>query len=197
MGTVGAAGIDRLIARAAEWRIPLVDAPVVGTRQPAESGELLVLAAGRAEQRDVASTVFDSVGRVTRWVADEPGVASRLKLVVNDWLLSLLAGLADAVALAEGLGIDPGVFLDVIDGGPVGPAYARIKGDAMRAREYPPNFPVRMAAKDAELVVDAARVAGVDLRLAEPVRATFAAAEAGGRGDLDMAAIVEVLRAGG
>lgn len=88
----------------------------------------------------------------------------------------------------------PGVFLDTIDGGPLGPPYARLKGDAMRARDYPAAFPVALAAKDARLVQEAARQAGAELGIGEPVAALFARAVEQGYGEQDMAAVVEVLR---
>ena len=193
MSTVGVEGIQRLAGLAQQHGLGFVDAPVSGTKQPAEQGKLVVLAAPEAH-REQAQPLFDVVGQKTVWL-DEVGDATQLKLVLNSWLLGLLAALADAVRLAEVLGIDPGVFLDTIDGGPLGPPYARLKGDAMRAGEYPAAFPVGLAAKDARLVSAAAREAGAELGIADAVSALYARAEAAGFGDDDMAAVVEVLRA--
>ncbi len=193
MSTVGIEGIHRLAGLARQHAVDFVDAPVSGTKQPAEQGKLVVLAAPQA-LRERAEPLFGVLGQKTVWL-DRVGEASRLKLVLNAWLLGLLAALADAVRLAEALGVDTGVFLDTIEGGPVGPPYARLKGDAMRAGDYPAAFPLGLAAKDARLVSAAAREAGVELGIADAVSALYAKAEAAGFGDDDMAAVVEVLRA--
>ncbi|CAN5247836.1 hypothetical protein BH20ACT9_BH20ACT9_21070 [soil metagenome] len=107
-----------------------VDAPVLGTREPAESGDLLVLASGPERLRERCEPVLDAVGRATMWVGCEAGAGSRLKVVVNSWLLGLVGPLAEAVALAKATGVAPERFLEAIEGGP---AYARIKGAAMIA----------------------------------------------------------------
>lgn len=192
MSTVGTDGTRRLAELAARHDVQYVDAPVSGTKQPAEQGALVVLAAPSL-LRERAEPVFDAVGQQTVWL-DEVGEPTRLKLVLNAWLLGLLAALADAVRLAEALGIDPGAFLDTIDGGPLGPAYARLKGDAMRAGRYPPSFPLGLAAKDARLVRAAADQAGAELGIAAAVAALYDRGAAAGLADQDMAAVIEVLR---
>jgi 3-hydroxyisobutyrate dehydrogenase len=113
--------------------------------------------------------------------------------VVNAWLASLVAGLAEAVALAEGLGIDPRRFLEAIDGGPLGPAYAQLKGTMMVAGDYPVSFPLHLLTKDVDLVAAAAADAGVPLRLPTAIHDLLTAAEAT-HADADMAAVVEALR---
>src|SRR2546423_11274244 len=99
MSTVGIAATERLAALARERGIAYVDAPVVGTRQPAEAGELLVLASGPEDLRDRAAPVFDAVGRATRWVGDEPGAGTRLKLAFNGWVVSLNESLSATLDL--------------------------------------------------------------------------------------------------
>lgn len=193
--TVGAEGCERLASLADAHGVAYVDAPVSGTKQPAEQGALVVLGAP-STLRSRVQPLLDAVGQQTVWL-DDVGDASRLKLVLNAWLLGMLSALADAVRLAEGLGVDPGVFLDTIDGGPLGPPYARLKGDAMRAGDYPAAFPLSLAAKDARLVQEAARQAGAELGISDAVAALFGRAEDAGLGGADMAAVVEVLRAAG
>ena len=91
-------------ARLAEQVPGLVDAPVLGTKAPAEQGKLVVLASGPEDER--LGPVFDAVGAKTVWLG-EAGAGSRLKLVLNTWLLALTEGLAEAIALAGALGVDP------------------------------------------------------------------------------------------
>ena len=76
-------------------------------------------------------------------LGDEVGAGTRMKLVGNSWVLSLVEGLAETIALAEQLGVDPRDFLDMIDGGPMFAPYARLKGEAMIEREFAAELPAR------------------------------------------------------
>jgi 3-hydroxyisobutyrate dehydrogenase len=196
MGTVGVAATDRLIALAAERGIAYVDAPVVGTRQPAEAGELLVLASGPDDLRDRAAPVFDAVGRATRWVGDEPGAGTRLKLVFNGWLVSVIESLSETLAFSRAMGIPPQEFLRAIDGTPMNVPYAQLKGAAMARMDFSEvAFPLRLAHKDARLVLEAAEAEGLDLPLMRTAEAQFGRAEADGHGDEDLAAVHHAVQA--
>lgn len=196
MGTVGLDATARLAARAsAADDVGFVDAPVSGTRQPAEQGLLTVFASGPQALRDRCDRVFAPVAARVLWVGDDAGAGSRLKLVVNHWLAALVAGLAEAIALAEGLGVDPRRFLDAIEGGPLGSGYATVKGAMMVDRDYPTAFPLHLLAKDVALVAEAAEGAEVPLRLPAAV-ADLLAAALPAHADADMSAVVEALRRG-
>jgi len=187
MGTLGLEGTEACAALAAEHAVAFVDAPVLGTKQPAEQGALVVLASGPDGARDAVAPVFDAVGSRTLWLG-EAGAGTRMKLVANTWVLALVEALAEAIALAERLGVDPQGFLDAIAGGPLDTPYAKLKGGAMIAREFPPAFPLRLAAKDAALIVDAAGGSGLDLPLVRAVADQLAAGVERGHGDEDLAA---------
>jgi 3-hydroxyisobutyrate dehydrogenase len=164
-----------------------VDAPVVGTKKPAEEGKLVVLASGPGEALDRAQPVFDAVAaRVVR--LGEAGEGTRLKLVINAWLVILLQGLAESIAFAEAIGVDPEVFLDTIGGGPTGPPYAELKGKMMIARQFDPSFSLALARKDAALVLEAAERHGFHAPLVELVVRKMDEAIEAGHGDEDMAA---------
>jgi 3-hydroxyisobutyrate dehydrogenase len=184
--TVGLAATERLapLAGAATF----VDAPVLGTREPAEAGQLTVLASGAGRER--LGPLFDAVAAKVVDMGDEIGAGTRMKLVINAWVVTITEGVAESIALAEGLGLDPQRFLDIIDGGPMGPPYAKLKGTMMIERRFAPSFPLALAAKDAGLVVDAARAAGLDLPLPAAIRDQMDKAVAAGHGDEDMAATI-------
>jgi 3-hydroxyisobutyrate dehydrogenase len=182
--TVGMEATEKLHGMAGD--AAFVDGPVLGTKQPAEKGELTVLASGRG--RDRLGPVFDAVAALVVDLGDEVGAASRLKLVLNAWIVALVEGLAETLAFAEGIGVDPAKFLEVIDGGAMSPAYAQLKGKAMIARSFDPSFSLALAAKDAGLVADAAAAAGLELPLPGLVRDQMRKAIDAGHGDLDMAA---------
>jgi 3-hydroxyisobutyrate dehydrogenase len=92
MGTIGVGATEELAAAVAARRpdVAFVDAPVSGSRAPAEAGELAILAAGPEGVRAALEPVFGAVGQVTRWLGETPGAASRLKLVINTWLMFLI-----------------------------------------------------------------------------------------------------------
>jgi 3-hydroxyisobutyrate dehydrogenase len=191
--TVGIDATERLVELAKERGASFVDAPVVGTKEPAEKGELIILAAGPRDVRAQADEIFDAIGSKTVWL-DEPGQASRLKLVINAWLLALVNGLAETLALARALGLDPQLFLDTIAGGGTDTPYAQLKGKAMLAAEFTPSFPLRLADKDAHLVLDAAHKAGLSLPGLDAIAKQFDRARELGHGDKDMAAVYEAVK---
>jgi 3-hydroxyisobutyrate dehydrogenase len=193
MATVGIEATDRLATLAADAGVAFVDAPVTGTKQPAEQGRLTVLASGPEELRERCEGLFEPIAARVVWVG-EAGAGSRLKLVVNSWLAALLAGLAESIALAEAIGVDPQQFLAAIDGSPVGTGYANVKGSMMIEREYPTAFPLHLLTKDVDLVAAAARDHGLALHLPDPIKALLVAAERDGHGDDDMSAVIEALR---
>lgn len=188
MSTVGEEGNEKLARLAAENEVVFVDAPVLGTKAPAEQGQLVVLASGPEDVRDRCEPVFDAVGGKTVWLG-EAGEGSRLKLVVNNWLVGLLGALAETIAFARATGVDPQKFLETIEGGPLGLPYAQMKGSMMIEEDYPTSFSAKLARKDAGLVLDAAARKGLDLTVAAAVAAHFDEAIASGHGDDDMAAV--------
>ena len=186
--TVGEEGNERLQWVAARSGVAYVDAPVLGTKQPAERGRLIVLASGPDEVRERCQPVFDAIGGKSLWLG-RAGAGSRLKLVVNNWIVGLLGVLAETVALAEATGVDPARFLEVIEGGPLDLPYAHLKGKMMIEEEFPTSFSLRLARKDAGLVLDAAGARGLRLRVAEAVAARCDEAIEAGHGDEDIAAV--------
>jgi 3-hydroxyisobutyrate dehydrogenase len=184
--TIGEAATARCAALAAAAGVPFVDAPVLGTKGPAEEGALIVLASGPEDARERVRPVLDAVGRRTMWVGDA-GAGTRLKLVTNAWILAVVEGAAEAVALAEGLGLDPGLLLEAVEGGPLDLPYLRMKAAAMRARDFTPAFRLSLAAKDAALVEQSAAGRGMDLPLVAAVARRLAQGVAA-HGDEDVAA---------
>ncbi|MFD8996499.1 NAD(P)-dependent oxidoreductase [Streptomyces abikoensis] len=189
--TAGLDGTAALAGFAREHGLVLVDAPVLGTRRPAEEGTLTVLAAGPEEIRDTLAPVFDAIGSRTVWIGDDAagGAATRLKLVINSWVLTVTHGTAEALALADGLGVDPDRFLDAVAGGPLDMGYLRAKAGLLRDDALtPPSFATTTAEKDARLIVAAGEAAGVRLDVAAAGAERFRRAIEAGHGDEDMAA---------
>jgi 3-hydroxyisobutyrate dehydrogenase len=189
--TAGTDLITELAAFAREHGLVFYDAPVLGTREPAEAGRLTVLAAGPEEGRATVEPVFDAIGAKTVWTGDDGGAgsASRLKLVANSWVLAVTAAAGEVLALAKGLGVDPQRFFDLIEGGPLDMGYLRAKAALILEEKFSPaSFAVATAEKDARLIVQAGERQGVRLDVARATAERLARAAAQGHADEDMAA---------
>ncbi|MBA3951467.1 MAG: NAD(P)-dependent oxidoreductase [Rubrobacter sp.] len=193
MSTVGERGNEKFARLAAESGVAYVDAPVLGTKAPAEQGQLVVLASGPDDVRSKCEPVFEAVGSKTVWLG-EAGEGSRLKLVVNNWIVGLLGVLAETIAFARATGVDPQKFLETIEGGPLGLPYAQIKGAMMIEEDFPTSFSAKLARKDAGLVLDAAEERGLRMSLAPAVAARLDEAIEAGHGEEDMAAVYEAAK---
>src|SRR6266511_2108591 len=181
---------------------PLAEEGALAAASPAEavSGAgivLTMLADGEAIEATMAgpSGALAAIGSRTLWLG-EAGAGTRLKLVVNTWILGLVGALASTIALARTLGVAPEQFLGTIEGSPMGTAYARTKGNLMAAGEYPTSFSLTLADKDVRLAMAAAAAGGADLPLLRVVDDLCREAIERGLGDADMAAIYEATRPG-
>ncbi len=186
MSTVGEEATEWCAGLANRYGVGFVDAPVLGTRQPAEEGKLVVLESGPAEARPRVQPVFDAIGHRTIH-AGQTGAGTRLKLVTTSWVLAVVEAGAETIALADGLGVDPALFFQAVEGGPLDLPYLRIKGQAMVKRDFTPSFRLKLAAKDAALVTDAAWQHGLDLPLMD-LLARRLGEGAGEHGDDDISA---------
>lgn len=187
MGTIGIEGTERCIDLARSHGRAFVDAPVLGTLKPAEDGKLTVLASGPDDAVERCSPVFRAVGHKTLRVG-EAGQGTRLKLSVNAWVLALTQGTAEAVALAKAFGLGVDQMLEALDGSPTDAPYFRMKSALMDAGEYPVSFSLRLAAKDAALIEEAADAAGIDVPMIRTIAARLAEGVEAGHGEEDMAA---------
>jgi 3-hydroxyisobutyrate dehydrogenase len=175
MSTIGEEGTERCAQLARSRGIAFVDAPVLGTRQPAADGKLVVLASGPDELRDRVQPVLDAVGQRTMWLGPA-GSGSRLKLATNMWVLTVTEGCAEALAFTEGLGLDPAQLVEAISGGPLDSPYFQLKSKAITSRDFDPQFKLKLAAKDAQLMEQAAQNHDLDLPLVTAIAGRLAEA---------------------
>ena len=184
--TIGVAATERLVRLTGERNVVFVDAPVLGTKKPAEDGELVVLASGPEDARAACEPVFAAVARNSVWLG-EAGLGTRLKLVVNSWILCTVENIAETFVLARTLGLDPRRFLEAIAGGGMDMPYAHLKGEAILNEDFPASFPLRLARKDVALILEAA--GELDFPLVRATLGQFDRALALGHGDEDMSAV--------
>ncbi len=187
MGTIGVEATLRIRGRLAAQRpgVMFVDAPVSGSKGPAEQGQLLILASGPAAAADAVRPVFDVIGRKTVWLG-EAGRGSQVKLVVNAYLSILIEGVAETMELADRLGIGHQQLAEVIEGGPLDAPLADAKFHKMDRGDFAAEFPLEWALKDVDLVIDAA--GGQALPLLAALSGQWHAAVAAGYGRQDISA---------
>ena len=157
MGTIGLAETTEIAARLGQLRpdVMFVDAPVSGSKGPAESGQLLILASGPPAGAAAAGPAFSAIGRKTVWLG-EAGQGSRMKLAVNAYMSILIEGVAEAVELAGWLGIEDSELAEAIEGGPLDAPIADAKLHKMERGDFAPEFPLEWALKDVDLAIGAA-----------------------------------------
>jgi 3-hydroxyisobutyrate dehydrogenase len=190
MSSVGAAEADQLRHAAEAHAVTIVDAPVSGSTVPAEKGQLTILASGPESAKTALEPIFDALASRTMWVG-EAGMGSRLKLAANHWMITMVAVLAESMHLCDAMGLNQQHFIELLDGGPLGSAYAVQKLDEMRRHEYPAGFPVRLALKDLELVHEVEESTRTTMPVLDVVLGRFMAA-GDALADQDVAAIYEL-----
>jgi len=155
MSTIGVAGIDRVAALVTSRRpdVTLLDAPVSGSKEPAEQGQLTVFASGPDDARLRVAPLFDALGQRTVWVGPL-GAGSRMKLVNNTLLAFKAEGLASSVAVAHGLGLDTSSVIDALGGGPLLSPWDTAKLERMSKDDYSSQFALALALKDAHLALE-------------------------------------------
>jgi 3-hydroxyisobutyrate dehydrogenase len=189
MGTIGEEASAAIARRLGSLRpdVLFVDAPVSGSKGPAEQGQLLILASGPAAAQEVTRPVFSAIGRKTLWLGGEAGQASRMKIVVNAYMSILIEGVAEALELATQLGVDAAKLAEAIEGGPLDAPIADAKLHKMERGDYAPEFPLEWALKDVDLALAEAPGATLPL-LAALSRQWRATVDAGhGREDVSVA----------
>jgi 3-hydroxyisobutyrate dehydrogenase len=153
MATIGLSATQSVyeVVRDRRPDVAFVDAPVSGSRGPAESGQLLILAAGPDSATPLLKSVFDALGRKTLWLGPV-GAGSRMKLILNTWLAFQTECAAEAASLAKRLHIDPPMLVEALRENPLASEYAMAKLDRILEGDYHADFSLDWALKDLDLV---------------------------------------------
>jgi 3-hydroxyisobutyrate dehydrogenase len=192
MSTIGVAGTDRVAALVAGRRpdVTLLDAPVSGSKEPAERGELTIFASGPASARLRVEPLFDALGRRTLWLGPV-GAGSRMKVVNNTLLAFKAEGLAAAVAVARGVGLDESLMIEALTDGPLLSTWDVAKLERLKNDDFSAQFALALALKDVRLAletVDAGRFEAFTSLAHEWQRAVDV-----GLGDDDLTVVARVL----
>jgi 3-hydroxyisobutyrate dehydrogenase len=157
MSTIGVAGIERVVAMVAAERpdVTLLDAPVSGSRDPAEQGQLTIFASGPQQARARVAALFDALGQRTVWVGGV-GAGSRLKLVNNTLVAFAAEGVATSAALARRLGLETQIVVEALGGSPLVSSWQAAKLQRIAKGEFSAQFSLSLALKDVRLALQAA-----------------------------------------
>ncbi len=187
MSTIGVDGTERAMALARAQRpdVVFVDAPVSGSKTPAEQGKLLILASGPAVALDALAAVFSVLGQKTmRW--DRAGSGSRMKLVLNTWLAVLDEGIAEVAVLAQSLDVPLTDVSACIASTALDAPWALAKLDKIQREAFEPDFSLALASKDLHLAIDAADRADKRLPMTQSIATQWESALKAGLGDRDV-----------
>ena len=157
MSTIGVAGIERVEALVDAERpdVTLIDAPVSGSKDPAERGQLTIFASGPIEIRSRLDRLFDALGQRTIWVGPL-GAGSRLKLTANAWLALAAEAVNTSVALARRLGLETETVLNALGNSPLVSPWQSAKLERIAQGDYSVQFALSLALKDVRLALEAA-----------------------------------------
>ncbi len=188
MSTIGVDGTERATALARRLRpdVVFVDAPVSGSKAPAEQGRLLILASGPAPALDALAPVFGALGQKTmRW--ERAGSGSRMKMVLNTWLAILGEGIAETAVLAQSLGVSLDDLSECLGSTALNAPWALAKLGKIEHDAFEPEFSLALATKDLHLALDAAALANRSLPIATTIGGQWDDALRAGLGDRDVA----------
>jgi 3-hydroxyisobutyrate dehydrogenase len=157
MATIGVAGTERVAAmiRAERPDVTLLDAPVSGSREPAEQGQLTIFASGPEQARPRVAALFDALGQRTIWVG-AVGAGSRVKLVNNTLVAFAAEAVANAAALARRLGLQTETVIQALAGSPLVSPWQAAKLQRIATGEFSAQFGLSLALKDVRLALQAA-----------------------------------------
>ena len=157
MSTIGVEATERISAIARDRRPDayFVDAPVSGSKIPAEQGTLVIFASGPDEARPRIAPVFDAIGQRTLWLG-AAGNGSRMKLVNNTLLAFTAEGVANSLALAHRLGLDRASVVEAFDGSALVSPWESAKFGRISKSEYSAEFALALALKDVRLALSEA-----------------------------------------
>ena len=188
MGTIGIQETSDAIALLETLRPDMLylDAPVSGTKAPAENAQILVMASGDQQRAGAAQQVFDAISRGTQWYGDA-GNSQKMKLVINAWLISMMQGVAESMQLASQFGFTTGQLWETLEGGPLAAPYVKGKLEMIRKDDYTPQMQLQHALKDARLAL--ANAPQGTMPMMSEIVEMWTQASQGGLAEQDLAAI--------
>jgi 3-hydroxyisobutyrate dehydrogenase-like beta-hydroxyacid dehydrogenase len=191
--TIGTALARRLAAEHALRGQEYLSAPVFGRPEAAENRKLIVVAAGPGELVELCRPLFDAIGRQTSVAGSEPWQANAVKLCGNFMLASLIEAFGEAFATLRKAGVDPHVFLEIVNSLFASPVYANYGRIIADEQFSPAGFALKLGLKDMRLALETAQECAAPMPLASLIRDHFLSAMAQGQAELDWSSMARVL----
>ncbi len=177
---------------AGQRRIRFLDAPVAGSKGPAEQGQLLFFVGGNRADMEEAKPLFEAMGKAVHHVGAN-GMGTSMKMVNNLMLSQAMVAFSEALVLGESLGIAREILFNALQGSPVSAPFLSLKTKKIESGNYDAEFPLRWMHKDLQLASDTAYEAGVALPAASAAKELFSLAARKGLGDMDFSAVYKLL----
>lgn len=191
MSTISPDAARDIGQRLGEQGVAFIDAPVTGSRPKAEDGTLTIIAGGQTADLERARPLFDSMGEVLVHVGPV-GHGQAAKLLNNTLAAINAAAVAQAIAVARRLGVDPERLLEVAGAGSGNSTALALKGRPMVDHDFEPLFKLEHMLKDLRHTLDSARRAGAPFGLADAAIPLYERADEAGPEGRDFAAIIEI-----
>ncbi|XP_065866872.1 glyoxylate/succinic semialdehyde reductase 2, chloroplastic [Euphorbia lathyris] len=171
-----------------------LEAPVSGSKKPAEDGQLIFLTAGDKSLYEIAAPFLDIMGK-SRFFLGEVGNGAAMKLVVNMVMGSMMASFSEGLLLSEKVGLDPNVLVEVVSQGAISAPMYSMKGPSMIKSQYPTAFPLKHQQKDLRLALGLAESVSQPTPIAAATNELYKVAKSHGLSDSDFSAVIEALKA--
>jgi len=190
--TVNPSFARSMAEEAGKRKVRFLDAPVAGSKVPAEQAQLLFFVGGRKPDLDEAWPLLDAMGKAVYHVG-ENGMGTSMKMVNNLMLSHAMVAFSEAIVLGDSLGIPRDRLFDTLLASPVAAPFLGLKRTKLETGNFEPEFPLRWMHKDSQLVAETAYETGAALPAENVVKEVYALAVRKGMGDLDFSAVFKVL----
>lgn len=194
--TVNPSFSQEMFKKAEEKGIRFMDAPVAGTKQPAEKGELIFFVGGNKKDLDEIQSLLEKMGKKILYLG-EAGKGTSMKMVVNLLLGASMASFSEAMVLGNALGFNKETLFQILLGGSVTAPYLSAKKEKFARDQYETEFPLQLMQKDLNLVSETATEKNLSLPTVNIIKEEFAKADKAGYGDLDFSALYKYLSING
>jgi 3-hydroxyisobutyrate dehydrogenase-like beta-hydroxyacid dehydrogenase len=192
MGTVSPRYTRELSERLAPSGVTFIDAPVSGSRKPAEEGTLTILAGGNRERVTELTPLLETMGKKVIYCG-EAGQGSMMKMAINLLLGVMMEGFAEAISFGVKGGLAEETIVEAVFAGPLSCGLYRIKSAMFRQKAFPAHFPLRHMCKDLKSVIDTAYENGAPIPAGQTMLQLYRVGVGHDWGNLDFAAIYKVL----
>jgi 3-hydroxyisobutyrate dehydrogenase/glyoxylate/succinic semialdehyde reductase len=193
--TVNPSFSKAMAAEAQKRQIRYADAPVMGTKKPAQEGQLVFFVGGKIEDVEILIPYFEIMGKTIKHIGDH-GMGASFKMVANLLVAQNIIIFSEAIALGRALGFSREMLFEALLDGPLAAPYLSLKKPKIEEGIYEADFPLKLMHKDLHLVALTAYETGVALPATNTAKEFFSLANQAGLGEKDFAAIFDYILAG-